>query len=336
MLYTLGHADVAERYHDWFMDLCSIDDPAEIQPIQGLHGDTELEETELDHLSGYRNSAPVRVGNDAASQRQLDTYGELVLAIDQTAHQGSGVSDDRWDDVASIVDYVCDNWDRKGSGIWEMRDEPRQFTHSKLMCWTALDRGVAMAEREGFDGPLDRWRDCRAEIRTAIEERGYSDDRGSFVQTFGDDALDATSLRIPIVGFLPYDDERVQSTIDTVVENLGTDDGLVRRYDGDDGLPGTEGAFVRASFWVVNALALSGRVEEARDFFDRVVEYVNHVGLLAEELDWETKAFLGNFPQAYSHVGLANSIVYLNYVDGREVSPEPVGVRLGRGGVLDD
>ena len=235
VLYTLGHTDVAENYHDWFMDLCSIDDPADIQPIQGLHGDTDLTETELDHLSGYRDSSPVRIGNDAASQRQMDTYGELLLAIDQTAHSGSGVSDERWADLVNIVDYVCEHWDEKGSGIWELRTEPKQFTHSKLMCWTALDRGISIAQRQGFDAPLSRWRDHREEIRTAIEERGYSDDRETFVQTFEDDeALDATSLLVPIVGFLPYDDERVQNTIDATMETLATVDGLVDRYDSDD------------------------------------------------------------------------------------------------------
>jgi GH15 family glucan-1,4-alpha-glucosidase len=337
VLYTLGHTDVAENYHDWFLNLCSVDDPAEIQPLQGLHGETDLDETELDHLSGYRNSSPVRIGNDAAGQRQLDTYGELVLAIDQTAHAGAGVSDERWSDLATIVDYVCDHWDEPGSGIWEIRGEPRQFTHSKLMCWTALDRGIDMARRQDFDAPFERWRTHREQIRTALEERGYSDDRGSFVQAFGgDETLDATALLVPVVGFLSLDDERVRNTIDAVVETLATDDGLVYRYDGDDGLPGSEGAFVRASFWLVNALALSGRVEAAETYFERVTGRVNPVGLLSEELDPETGEFLGNFPQGYSHVGLANSVTYLNYVDGRDMSPDPLGVRLGRGGILED
>jgi GH15 family glucan-1,4-alpha-glucosidase len=327
---------VGEDYHDWFMDLCAVDHPGDLQPIQGLHGQTVIDEEELDHLSGYRRSSPVRIGNDAASQTQLDTYGELVLAVDQTARHESGVSEARWDDVATVVDYVCDHWDEKGSGIWEMQTAPRHYTHSKLMCWVALDRGIAMADQQGFDAPLERWRDHREQIRTAVEERGYSDDRESFVQTFGDDAMDATSVLVPIMGFLSFDDERVQNTIDTVIARLTTEDGHVSRYENDDGPPGSDGAFLRATFWLVNALALSGRVDEAERFFDGVVEEVNPVGLFAEEIDPETTEFLGNYPQAYSHVGLASSIVYLNYARGREIESEPVGVRLGRGGILDD
>jgi GH15 family glucan-1,4-alpha-glucosidase len=337
VLSSLGHEEVAHAYHDWFMDRCSIDHPADLQPIQALHGTTDLSETELDHLAGYRESSPVRIGNSAASQRQLDTYGELVLAIDQTTVAGEGVGEDRWADVRSLVAYVCECWDEPGAGIWEMRTAPRQFTHSKLLCWVALDRGLAMAADGGFDAPVDRWRAERAAVRDAILNRGYSEDRRSFVQSFdGDDALDASLLLVPVVGFLPYDDRRVQGTIDAVIEGLGAGDGLVRRYDGDDGLPGSEGAFVRASFWLVDALALSGRVEAARERFAATVEHANDVGLFAEEVDPETGSLLGNLPQAYSHVGLATSVLYLSYVDGRDLSPPPVGIRLGSGGVVRD
>jgi GH15 family glucan-1,4-alpha-glucosidase len=335
ILYALGYADVGEQYHDWFMDLCAVDHPGDLQPVQGLHGDTDLQEEELDHLSGYRDSRPVRIGNDAASQTQLDTYGELVLAVDETT-QGEGVSEDRWNDVATVVDYVCDHWDDTGSGIWEIRTEPKHYTHSKLMCWVALDRGIEMAGRWDFDAPTDRWRDHREQIRTAIEERGYSDDRESFVQTFGDEALDATSVLVPIMGLLPYDDERVLNTLDATIETLTTDDGLVRRYEIDDSLPGTDGAFFRASFWLVNALALAGRVDEAERFFEAIVEQVNSIGLFSEEIDPDTSEYLGNYPQAYSHVGLASSIAYLNYARGREMETEPLGVRLGSGGILGD
>ena len=336
VLYALGHDDVGEAYHDWFMDLCAVDHPGDLQPVQGLHGETDLEEEELEHLSGYRDSRPVRVGNDASSQTQLDTYGELVLAVDQTTQQEGGMSADRWDDVATVVDYVCDHWDETGSGIWEMQVDPRQYTHSKLMCWVALDRGIEMAERQDFDAPLDRWRDHREQIRTAIEQRGYSDDRQSFVQSFEDEALDATGTLVPIMGFLPYDDGRVQNTLDAIIETLTTEDGLVRRYNTDDGLPGTDGAFLRATFWLVNALSLSGRIEEAERYFDSVVEKGNSLGLFSEEIDPETDEYLGNYPQAYSHVGLASSIVYLNYARGKDLQATPLGVRLGSGGILDD
>ncbi|WP_435157101.1 glycoside hydrolase family 15 protein [Haladaptatus sp. DFWS20] len=332
-LSNLHHVAEAERYFDWFLDLCRIDSPEDVQPLYSLHGDPDLDEATLDHLSGYRNSSPVRIGNDAINQRQLDIYGELVLAVYETTTRDEYLTEDDWESVRAIVNYVCDVWTNKDEGIWEVRGDPRHFVFSKLLCWVAIDRGIAIAENKDFDAPFDRWRDVRDEIRNRILEDGYNDERETFVQAFGDtDSLDATALLIPVVGFLPFDDERVQNTIDAVKEGLTTDDGLVYRYNGDDGLPGDEGAFALCSFWLVDALALSGRTEEARELYLNILEYVSPLGLLAEEIDEYEGIQVGNFPQAFSHIGLINSALYLGRMTGRDSRGfAPIGLDLGSG-----
>jgi GH15 family glucan-1,4-alpha-glucosidase len=326
-LANLGHTEEARSYFDWFLGLCDVNDPEQIQPLYGLHGEIDLTEEEIEGFSGYRHSAPVRIGNDAADQRQLDTYGELVLAAYETSREGDPLTSDDWKPLRAIIEYVCDIWDEKDAGIWEVRGDLRHFVHSKVMCWAALDRGLAIADEENFEAPVDRWQETRGIIKCAILDRGFDDDLNSFVQSFDEtETLDATGLLIPVVGFLPFDDPRVQGTIDAIDERLATDDGLVHRYDGDDGLPGDEGAFVLCSFWLINALALSGRVEEARDRFDRILDYVSPLGLLAEEIDPETGAQLGNFPQAFSHIGLINAALYLGKAEGQEQpSLDPMG-----------
>ena len=335
-LVNLGHTYEAMRYVDWFLDLCHANDPDELQPVYGVHGDADLTERELDHLDGYRDSKPVRIGNGAADQRQLDTYGELLLAVSETARFADVVSEDDWEALRGIVDYVCDVWREPDAGIWEVRGGPKQFVFSKVMCWVALDRGLSMAAENGFDAPTDRWRDVRDRIESTVLERGYSEEAGFFHQSFGDEnTLDATALLIPVVGFLPVDDPRVKSTIDAVRERLTDERGLVKRYDGHDGLPGEEGAFLWCSFWLVDALALSGRTDEAREIFRSVIGFTNHVGLLAEEVDPEMGAHLGNFPQGFSHIGLVNSALYLAHAtEGGESTTKPMGMRLGDGGSL--
>ncbi len=331
-LSNLHHGAEARSYFEWFLDRCRAEDPERIQPLYGLHGDPDLEERELEHLSGYRGSSPVRVGNGAIHQRQLDIYGELVLAVYETVSDDGTLDRDDWDAVRAIVDYVPEVWREPDAGIWEVRGGPRHFVFSKLMCWVALDRGIAIAEEHGFDAPLDRWRAVRNEIREAVLERGYSEERGAFVRAFDDDALDATALLVPFVGFLPFDDERVQRTVEAIRTGLTTEEGLVRRYDGDDGLPGEEGTFVLCSFWLVDALALSGRVEEAREVFLGVLDYANPLGLLAEVIDEDGGVQVGNYPQAFSHVGLVNSALYLGRAAGRTgAGIEPMGLELGRG-----
>ena len=331
-LSNLHHTEEAIEYFDWFLDLCRVDSPDEIQPLYGLHGNPDLEERELDHLAGYRDSSPVRIGNGAITQRQLDIYGELVLAIYETTRD-EGLREDDWDSIRDIVDYVCDVWSETDEGIWEVRGEPRHFVFSKVMCWVALDRGIAMATEDDFDAPLDRWRAVRDEIKATVLERGYDDDLGAFVQAFGDtETLDATALLIPVVGFLPFDDERVLGTIDVIQQQLTTEDGLVYRYDGEDGLPGEEGAFVLCTFWLVDALALTGRVEEAKATFRTVLDYVSPLGLLAEEISYEEGLQLGNFPQAFSHIGLINSALYIGRVSGQDSEGfTPIALDLGSG-----
>jgi alpha,alpha-trehalase len=327
-LYALGQREEAERYFEWFLEICRKE-PAEIQPVYGLAGETDLEERESETLCGCHHSQPVRIGNAAAHQDQHDVYGTIVQAIYETLQYGDGLEDEDWRSIRSIVDHVCEVWETPDVGIWEFREEPRHHVHSKLMCWVALDRALAISEEYDLEAPRERWVRERDEIHETVCERGYSEDRGSFVQTFdGEDHLDAATLLIPIVGFLPGDDERVLGTIDAIQSELTTDNGLVYRYRRDDGLEGEEGAFVLCSFWLVDALALAGRLEEAESLFERVVEFANPLGLFAEEVEPGTENHLGNFPQAFSHIGLINSALYLGAakgsgVDGGEFSLSP-------------
>lgn len=330
-LSNLGHVEAAAAYVSWFVDLLDESHPEEIQPLYGLHGATELTERELEHLEGYRDSRPVRVGNAAADQRQLDIYGELLLAVDELHCHDRCLSAAEWGVVRSIVEYVTEVWDEPDCGIWEVRHGPKQFVYSKVLCWVALDRGIAIANAHGFDAPVDEWRDARRAVRESVLDEGYDEEVGAFVQTYdGDGTLDASALLIPVVGFLPFDDERVQGTIDAVEERLLENEVLVRRYDGDDGLPGEEGAFVLCATWLVDALTLSGRVDEARDRLETLVGYVNSLGLLSEELDPTDGTYLGNYPQAFSHIGLINSALYVGAAQGHDLpGPPPMGIRLG-------
>jgi GH15 family glucan-1,4-alpha-glucosidase len=325
--YNLGHEREGRAYLSWFMDLCDSTDPEAIQPLYGLHGETDLDEYELDHLSGYRHSKPVRIGNAAEDQLQLDIYGEILDAVYEISRYGLDVDEDDWRAVREVVDYVCEVWDRPDEGIWEVRCDPQHFVYSKVMCWVSLDRGIEMLDNTGFDGPRERWASVREEIREIVLDRGYDEDLGSFVRSFDGEHLDATGLLIPVTGFLPFEDDRVQGTIDATIDRLVADHGLVERYEGEDGLPGEEGAFLLCSFWLVDALTLSGRTVEARNRFESALEYVSSVGLLAEEVDPETGGHLGNTPQAFSHIGLINSALYLGRTEGREQKgPEPKGV----------
>lgn len=310
-LYALGQEDEAHAYFEWFMERCR-DDPADLQPIYGLDGEIDLEERELDK-TGYRYSQPARIGNAAADQFQGDIYGTIIQGIYETLRYDESLDEEGWNAVERIVEYVREIWKKPGEGIWEFRDEPRHHVHSKLMCWVALDRGIELATDANRDVPLTEWRETRTEIREAILESGYSERKGSFVQHFDtDEHLDAATLLIPIVGFLPADDERVENTIDAIMDELMTDDGFVYRYKRDDGLPGEEGAFVLCSFWLVDALALSGRIEEAEAIFETLLDHASPLSLLAEEIEPKTGTHLGNFPQAFSHIGLINSAIYLS------------------------
>ena len=310
-LFNLGHETSAHRYFEWFREI-SHEDPEDLQPVYGVHGETDLTETTLDHLDGHRFSRPVRIGNAAAEQRQLDIYGTIVQGIYETLLHDEHLTEDDWQSVRALVDHVCEVWDERGAGIWEFREEPRHYVHSKLLCWVALDRGIQLAERHEDKIDVDEWEHERAAIREAIEERGYRESVGSFVQHFeAEETFDATCLLIPIYEFLPADDPRVESTIDTVMEELLTDDGLVHRTAGPDSRSEGPGTFVLCSFWLVDALVLADRVDEAREVFATVLEHVEPPYLLGERIDPTTGEFYGNFPQAFSHIGLVNSAIYL-------------------------
>lgn len=321
---NLGDPDAVSRYFEWFLDVCP-DDPEAIQPLYGAHGETDLSEYFLDHLDGYRFSSPVRIGNLAAEQRQLDAYGIILQGVYELVRAGGQLSQADWAWIRRLVDHVCDVWDERDSGIWEFRVEPRHYVHSKLLCWVALDRGIELsADRDGDgDADIERWAAERAKLRDAIEERGYSEAAGSFLQHFDADATyDAATLLVPMYDFLPPEDHRVQSTVDAVVDELLTEDGLVRRAKGPDVPPAGRGAFLFCSFWLVDALVLVGRVDEARDLFETVLDHVDPPHLLPERIDPATGEFLGNYPQAFSHTGLVNSAIYLGSVDDDGTLPQ--------------
>jgi GH15 family glucan-1,4-alpha-glucosidase len=333
-LAELGHSTEAREYFRLCLAHCSRGPPSDVSPVYSVHGGEVPDERTLDHLSGYRGSTPVRVGNAAADQHQIDVYGELIHGIHETTRYGESVDRSDWSAMRSLIDYVCEAWDEPDAGIWEMRTDGQHFVYSKLMCWVALDRGLDIAAETGFDAPVERWEACRREIEATVLEEGYSETADSFVSAFGDeDRLDASSLLIPLVGFLPADDDRVQSTIDAILDRLLVGDGLVKRYEGDDGLPGEEGAFLLCSFWLVSALVRSGRVEEAETLFRAAREHASPLGLLAEEVDPETGSQLGNFPQAFSHIGLVNGALALSEAtDGGPATDDTeTSHRTGRG-----
>ncbi|ELZ26481.1 glycoside hydrolase 15-like protein [Halogeometricum pallidum JCM 14848] len=336
-LVNLGHERETREYIEDFLQVSRERDPEEIRPLYSLdHGD--LEEETLDYFEGYRGSTPVRIGNQASGQTQLDVYGELILAVYHLAEARHELDDDDWEAIKGIVDHVCEAWDRTDAGIWELRDNQRHFVHSKVMCWIALDRALEIAADEEFDAPVERWSEARDEIKQAVIEKGYDEERGSFTQSFRNEQLDASVLMLPLSGMLPFDDERVQSTIDTVWSELGRGDGLVCRYE-EDPLPGEEGAFVACSYWLVSCLALSDRLEEAWEVFEAANDHVSPLGLLSEEVDPDSGDLLGNFPQGFSHLGVINAALYLKAAEEGEEMEDPLGIQsfgdsdAGRGSI---
>jgi GH15 family glucan-1,4-alpha-glucosidase len=308
-LMLAGHRKEALAWRDWLLRAVA-GDPEDLQIMYGVAGERRLPEVELGWLAGYEGSRPVRVGNAAHQQNQVDVYGELMDVIYVARRMEMDHEETIWDLQQLLLESLEAKWDRPDHGLWEIRGEARDFTHSRLMSWVAFDRAVKCAEQWDFDGPVDHWRDLRQQIRVEIEERGYDPERNTFTQYYGSKALDAALLLVPQVGFLPPTDERVVGTIDAIGRELAIDDFLIRRYDTrhtDDGLPGDEGAFLLCSFWMVDALAMTGRREEAQRRFESLLGLRNDVGLLAEEYDPVAKRMLGNFPQAFSHLGLIDS-----------------------------
>jgi len=288
--------------------------------MYGVGGEHDLSERALDHLRGWRDSAPVRVGNGAWDQVQLDVYGELLNSLHLYRERLGVLHPEIQAFVADLADTAARRWTEADSGMWEMRGAPRHHLSSKVLCWTALDRAVELAPQLGMHAKVAEWERARDEIRAAILERGWSEARQAYAQSFDSDELDAAQLLMPILGFLPADDPRMRSTIEAIARDL-TEDGLVLRYrneDGlnEDGLTGEEGTFVICSFWLVSCLAKAGELERAEALFDQLAGYANDLGLLGEEIDTANGEQLGNFPQAYSHIGLITAAYAIDKAKG--------------------
>ena len=307
-----GYYGEAEAWREWLLRAVA-GSPEQIQIMYGIAGERRLTELEIPWLAGYEGSAPVRTGNAAASQLQLDVYGEVMDVLYQACKGGLAGSEATWGVQSALLAHLETIWRSADEGLWEVRGPRRHFTHSKIMCWVAFDRAVKLVEQFGMKGPVERWRELRARIHADVCANGFDAARGAFVQSYGAKALDASLLLIPITGFLPADDPRVIGTVRAIEKDLVVD-GLVRRYhthQADDGLPPGEGVFLACSFWLADNLLLQGRREEARRLFERLLALRNDVGLLAEEYDPAARRFLGNFPQAFSHVALVNTAMNL-------------------------
>ncbi len=327
-LWVAACPDEANEFFNYVTNSAagSLDRCDGLQIMFGVGGEHDLTERELPHLEGWRHSVPVRVGNGAWTQRQLDVYGELLGAVhrlsdhvfDDSGRVGPTADPDRWGAApelepatrqffVQLADTAARRWEEKDQGIWEVRGAPRDFLYSKLMCWVALERAVALADRLDASDRVDYWRQTQARIHEAIVTKGWSDRANAFTQSFDSEELDASNLMIPLVGFLPADDPRVLATIEATEERLTDERGLVYRYRSHDGLEGEEGTFLLCTFWLAQALATTGQAARARVVFERAVAFVNDVGLLAEEVDPVSGELLGNFPQAFSHIGLVNA-----------------------------
>ncbi|MFF6784145.1 glycoside hydrolase family 15 protein [Streptomyces sp. NPDC012510] len=320
-LLSCGYQEEAEAWRDWLLR-AAAGDPADLQIMYGLAGERRIPEYELPWLSGYAGSRPVRVGNDAVHQLQLDVYGEVIDSVFVARRSGLPGKPDMWRMQCALMEYLRSAWRKPDEGLWEVRGPRRHFTHSKVMAWVAADRAVRTLEDDPTltGGDLDGWRALRDEIHREVCARGYDAERNTFTQSFGSRELDAALLLIPRMGFLPPDDPRVVGTVDAIQKEL-SHKGFVRRYSADhltaatgsvDGLPGGEGTFLVCSFWLADALHLTGRTAEARELFERLLGLVNDVGLLAEEYDPVAGRQLGNFPQAFSHVGLVGTALALH------------------------
>ncbi|GLY91669.1 glycoside hydrolase family 15 protein [Actinoallomurus iriomotensis] len=319
-LLRSGYRDEAKAWRSWLMRAVA-GSAEDLQIMYGVAGERRLEEYELDWLAGYENSRPVRVGNSAAKQLQLDVYGEVADSLFLALNSGIQQERHAWSLQSSMMGFVERHWSDPDEGLWEVRGPRRHFVHSKVMTWVAVDRAVRMVENFDRRGPVERWRALRDEIHREVCAKGFDAERGTFTQSYGSRELDAALLLIPRVGFLPPNDPRVIGTVEAVQREL-TSDGFVQRYatgddeHGVDGLPGREGAFLACSFWLAGALQQIGRAKEARDLFERLLDLRNDVGLLAEEYDPRLKRQVGNFPQAFSHVPLVLTAYDLDGHDG--------------------
>ena len=329
-LWVAACPDEASKFFAFLADAAAsqLQRGVDLQIMFGVGGERDLSERELPHLAGWRASRPVRVGNGAWSQRQLDVYGELLGAAHRLVEQLGELDPITRRFLTAAADAAASRWREKDQGIWEIRGEPRDFLYSKLMCWVALDRAIAMAAALDARDSVPGWATARDEIRAAILEHGWSERTGAFTQAFGSDELDASNLMLAITGFLPGEDPRMKATIDATAARLTDGRGLVYRYLAHDGLAGSEGTFLLCTFWLAQAQALAGELDQAKATFERAVAAINDVGLLAEEVDVATGEMIGNFPQAFSHIGLINAAWAITQAEG--------GPRAGQQGAVDD
>ena len=321
-LVRTGYTDEAAHWREWLLRAIA-GSPERLQILYGIAGERQAPERELPWLAGFEGSLPVRVGNGAVDQRQLDVYGEVMDTLWLARSCGLAQDQDAWRMQRGLMNWLESGWKEPDEGLWEVRGPRRHFTHSKVLAWVAADRAVRTVETMDLAGPLDRYRALRDDIHAEVCERGFDPARGTFTQSYGSKALDASLLLIPQVGFLPPDDERVRGTLRAVMADLSVD-GMVRRYDTDDtddGVPGDEGAFLACSFWLADALVLDGQVGAGRARFETLLSLRNDVGLLAEEYDAGAARQLGNVPQAYSHLALVNSALHLAQAAGVSAGP---------------
>ena len=313
-LMNAGYYEEANKWRDWLLNAVA-GSPQQMQIMYGIGGERRLTEWKADWLSGYEGSVPVRIGNAAHSQLQLDVFGEMMDAMHQARLGKLAASESRWELQKKFIEHLEQIWSNPDNGIWEVRGEQLHFTYSKAMAWVAFDRTVKSAERFGLDGPVDHWRQIRDEIHADICRLGFDKTLGSFVRSYGSKQFDASLLLLPAIGFLPADDPRIIGTVDAVERALVTD-GLVRRYNTEaakDGLPAGEGVFLACSFWLVDAYIMLGRRDDAVRLFERLLSLRNDVGLLSEEYDPYANRLIGNFPQAFSHLALVNSASNLSH-----------------------
>ncbi|MFP4539851.1 MAG: glycoside hydrolase family 15 protein [Candidatus Paceibacterota bacterium] len=313
----MGYCKEVLRHIDWILDTCLDGNncqPELLKVLYDIEGKIGPAEEFLGHLKGHKNSQPVRIGNAAALQSQKDIYGsvlDMFWNVSELWINDNLRSERIWKLISSFADLVVSCWQEPGQGIWEFRMEPKHYVYSKVMCWVALDRAVRTAERYGLEGDVERWKDEKDVIKKEVMEKGWSEERGSFVQYFGSEDMDASLLTLSSLGFIEGDDDKMLKTITAVKRELGVGKELLLRYKVDDGLPGSDSAFLITSFWLVDALVLAGKEKEATDIFENLLKLRNHTGLLSEQIDPKSGDLLGNFPQAYSHIGLIKSALLM-------------------------
>ncbi len=317
-MFSLGHLSEADSFIHWLHGIYQKYGFDVLQIMYSLEGEANLKEEVLTHLKGYKNSRPVRVGNSAYLQKQWDIYGEVMDSALRLSDYAGKIDEKLWPFFVNICQLACKNWFKADEGIWEVRNGPFHFVYSKVMCWVALDRGMTIARRYGLDAPLAQWQKVADDIKREVLEKGYSANANSFTQRYGSDELDASLLLLPLMKFLPVDDWRVQSTISEIRENL-MKDGFLKRYKVQDGLKGEEESFLICNFWLIECLVLLGQVEEAKEIFNLTGKAANHLGLFSEEYNAQNGEMLGNFPQAFSHIGYINAAISILNAEKKKV-----------------